>query len=113
LESKGLWSIQTPRNQRVQPDAQQWEFSHPKFLRGRQDLLEDIKRKPVEPDPTTARQRVELPSEVAAKLRQMSAEYAEVVNALQFERQRSQQLANIVKVLYDCVSAAQGPRKFF
>lgn len=35
----------TPRNQRVQPDAQQWEFSHPKFLRGRQDLLEDIKRK--------------------------------------------------------------------
>jgi hypothetical protein len=65
----------------------------------------------VEPDPTAARQRVELPSEVAAKLRQMSAEYAEVVNALQFERQRSQHLANVVKVLYDCVSAVQGPRK--
>jgi hypothetical protein len=92
----------------VQPDAQQWEFSHPKFLRGRQDLLEDIKRKPVEPDSTTARQRVELPSEVAAKLRQMASEHAEVVNALQVERKKVFQLTAIVKVLYDRMASA-GP----
>lgn len=92
----------------MQPDAQQWEFSHPKFLRGRQDLLEDIKRKPVEPDSSTARQRVELPSEVAAKLRQMASEHAEVVNALQTERKKVLQLATIVKLLYDRVAAA-GP----
>lgn len=98
----------TPRNQRVQPDAQQWEFSHPKFLRGRQDLLDDIKRKPVEPDPSNARQRVELPSEVAAKLRQMSLDHEEVVNALQVERMKVAQLARIVKVLYDRL-ASSGP----
>ncbi|PVF92815.1 hypothetical protein CPB86DRAFT_159707 [Serendipita vermifera] len=99
----------TPRNQKgVQPDAQKWEFSHPKFLRGRQDLLDDIKRKPVEPDPTSARQRVELPSEVAAKLRQMSEEHEEVVKALQIERSRVAQLATIVKVLYDRLSLS-GP----
>ncbi|KAG8754785.1 hypothetical protein FRC14_004641 [Serendipita sp. 396] len=91
----------TPRNQRVQSDAQQWEFSHPKFLRGRLDLLEDIRRRPVEPDPSSARSRVELPSEVAAKLREMATNHAEVVAALQHERRRVSQLSALVKLLYD------------
>ncbi|KAG8836027.1 hypothetical protein FRC17_010491 [Serendipita sp. 399] len=99
----------TPRNQRVQPDAQQWEFSHPKFLRGRLDLLEDIRRRPVEPDPSSARTRVELPSEVAAKLREMALDHAEVVAALQFERRRVLQLSAIVKILYERLAPAGSP----
>ncbi|CAG8605798.1 9794_t:CDS:2, partial [Acaulospora colombiana] len=111
MEKLFLTIPKTPRNQKgVQPDAQKWEFSHPKFLRGRQDLLDDIKRKPVEPDPASARQRVELPSEVAAKLRQMSEEHEEVVKALHVERTRVAQLATIVKVLYDRLSLS-APRK--
>lgn len=35
----------TPRGQRGATENQVWEFSHPKFMRGRMDLLEDIKRK--------------------------------------------------------------------
>ncbi|PCH36448.1 winged helix DNA-binding domain-containing protein, partial [Wolfiporia cocos MD-104 SS10] len=41
----------TPRAQRTSADVQTWEFSHHKFLRGRPDLLEEIKRKALEPDP--------------------------------------------------------------
>ncbi|KAN0088208.1 HSF-type DNA-binding domain containing protein [Tylopilus felleus] len=41
----------TPRAQRTSTTSQTWEFSHPKFLRGRPDLLEAIKRKALEPDP--------------------------------------------------------------
>ena len=54
---------QTPRAQRTSADVQTWEFSHPKFLRNRPDLLEEIKRKALDPDPAT-KQRVELPGEV-------------------------------------------------
>ncbi|EKM81572.1 hypothetical protein AGABI1DRAFT_35333 [Agaricus bisporus var. burnettii JB137-S8] len=53
----------TPRAQRTSTDAQTWEFSHHKFLRGRPDLLDEIKRKALEPDPTV-KHRVELPGEV-------------------------------------------------
>ncbi|KNZ78815.1 Heat shock factor protein [Termitomyces sp. J132] len=53
----------TPRAQRTSTDAQTWEFSHHKFLRGRPDLLDEIKRKALEPDPAI-KHRVELPGEV-------------------------------------------------
>ncbi|KAG7444039.1 winged helix DNA-binding domain-containing protein [Guyanagaster necrorhizus] len=53
----------TPRAQRTSTDSQTWEFSHHKFLRGRPDLLDDIKRKALEPD-LGAKHRVELPGEV-------------------------------------------------
>jgi HSF-type DNA-binding len=94
----------TPRNQRPQADAQRWEFSHPKFLRGRTDLLEDIKRKTIEPDPNQARQRVELPTEVAAQLRRMSQEHKEVVDALLIEKRKVKKLVGVVKTLYDAIA---------
>ena len=56
---------QTPRAQRTSTDAQTWEFSHHKFLRGRPDLLDEIKRKALEPDPAL-KHRVELPGEVSS-----------------------------------------------
>ena len=62
----------TPRDQRPQPDAQRWEFSHPKFLRGRTDLFEGIKRKSIEPDPN--QRCVELSTEVPVRVRRMSQE---------------------------------------
>ena len=98
----------TPRNQRPQPDAQRWEFSHPKFLRGRTDLLEDIKRKAIEPDPNQTRQRVELPTEVAAQLRRMSLEHKEVVEALLAERRRVHKLVGVVKNLYEAIGHITG-----
>ncbi|KAF9068400.1 HSF-type DNA-binding-domain-containing protein [Rhodocollybia butyracea] len=65
----------TPRAQRTSSDAQTWEFSHHKFLRGRPDLLDEIKRKAllegqggIGVGPEGVRARVELPGEVAAQL---------------------------------------------
>ena len=77
--------MQTPRAQRTSTDAQTWEFSHHKFLRGRPDLLDEIKRKALEPDPSV-KHRVELPGEVAAQLGAMREQHRRVVKALEEER---------------------------
>ncbi|KAG0189847.1 hypothetical protein DFQ28_002822 [Apophysomyces sp. BC1034] len=40
----------SPRGHRTLAENQIWEFSHSKFMRGRPDLLDDIKRKAMETD---------------------------------------------------------------
>ena len=95
----------TPRAQRTSADVQTWEFSHHKFLRGRPDLLEEIKRKALEPDPSV-KQRVELPGEVAAQLSQMRDDNRRLVQALNSERQKMGRLADVTKALYDVVTKA-------
>ncbi|CAL1713993.1 unnamed protein product [Somion occarium] len=93
----------TPRAQRTSTDVQTWEFSHHKFLRGRPDLLEEIKRKALEPDPSI-KHRVELPGEVAAQLTQMRDENRRLVHAVNTERNKVDRLVNITKALYDVFS---------
>ncbi|KAI9510562.1 HSF-type DNA-binding-domain-containing protein [Russula earlei] len=90
----------TPRAQRTSTDAQTWEFSHHKFLRARPDLLEEIKRKALEPDPSI-KHRVELPGEVAAQLAQMRDDNRRVANALAIEKARTERLTLLTKALYD------------
>lgn len=47
----GFYKVnKTPRGQRTTNDSQVWEFSHPKFIRGRTDLLEEIRRKALDND---------------------------------------------------------------
>jgi hypothetical protein len=42
----GFYKVnKTPRGHRNAVDTQVWEFSHPKFIRGRPDLLDEIRRK--------------------------------------------------------------------
>ncbi|EIN06203.1 hypothetical protein PUNSTDRAFT_91010 [Punctularia strigosozonata HHB-11173 SS5] len=95
----------TPRAQRTSTDAQTWEFSHNKFLRGRPDLLDEIKRKALDPDPSI-KQRVELPGEVAAQLAQMRDENRRVANALNAEKAKVERLAHVTKTLYDMMAKA-------
>jgi hypothetical protein len=95
-----MTSFQTPRAQRTSTDAQTWEFSHHKFLRARPDLLEEIKRKALEPDPSI-KHRVELPGEVAAQLAQMRDDNRRVVNALAIEKAKTERLTMLTKALYD------------
>ncbi|CEH12013.1 related to heat shock factor protein 4 [Ceraceosorus bombacis] len=46
LNMYGFYKVnKTPRGHRNAVDTQVWEFSHPKFLRNRPDLLDDIRRK--------------------------------------------------------------------
>lgn len=93
----------TPRAQRTSTDAQTWEFSHHKFLRGRPDLLDEIKRKALEPDPTI-KHRVELPGEVAAQLGAMRDENRRLWEHLNMERKKTEKLAGLVNRLWDVVS---------
>ncbi|KAI0297477.1 HSF-type DNA-binding-domain-containing protein [Multifurca ochricompacta] len=90
----------TPRAQRTSTDAQTWEFSHHKFLRARPDLLEEIKRKALEPDPSI-KHRVELPGEVAAQLAQMREDNRRVANALAMEKAKTERLTILTKALYE------------
>ncbi|KAJ7746802.1 HSF-type DNA-binding-domain-containing protein [Mycena maculata] len=92
----------TPRAQRTTSDAQTWEFSHHKFLRGRPDLLDEIKRKALEPDPAS-KHRVELPGEVAAQLGAMREENQRMWEQLNAERRRVEKLVSIVGRLWDVV----------
>ncbi|OBZ73850.1 Heat shock factor protein [Grifola frondosa] len=95
----------TPRAQRTSADVQTWEFSHHKFLRGRPDLLEEIKRKALEPDPSM-KHRVELPGEVAAQLAQMREDNRRLMAALHAEKSKVARLANVTKVMYDVMAKA-------
>jgi len=93
----------TPRVQRTTSDAQTWEFSHHKFLRGRPDLLDEIKRKALEPDPGI-KHRVELPGEVAAQLGAMREENRRMWEQLANERRKVEKLVSAVGRLWDVVS---------
>ncbi|KAF7794975.1 hypothetical protein EIP86_006118 [Pleurotus ostreatoroseus] len=95
----------TPRAQRTSTDVQTWEFSHHKFLRGRPDLLEEIKRKALEPDPSI-KHRVELPGEVAAQLSQMRDDNRRLMHALSQERNKMERLAGVTKTLYEIIYKA-------
>ncbi|KZT07187.1 uncharacterized protein LAESUDRAFT_118497 [Laetiporus sulphureus 93-53] len=93
----------TPRAQRTSADVQTWEFSHHKFLRGRPDLLEEIKRKALEPDPSI-KHRVELPGEVAAQLNQMREDNRRLAMAYHTEKNKVERLAQVTKAMYDVIS---------
>jgi hypothetical protein len=100
LRVTSLELMQTPRAQRTLTDAQTWEFSHHKFLRARPDLLEEIKRKALEPDPSI-KHCVELPGEVAAQLAQMCEDNCRMASALAVEKAKTERLTIFTKALYD------------
>ncbi|KAI8147336.1 HSF-type DNA-binding-domain-containing protein [Fennellomyces sp. T-0311] len=52
----------SPRGHRTLAENQIWEFSHPRFLRNRPDLLDDIKRKAIEADTSRGRDNRDLHS---------------------------------------------------
>lgn len=95
----------TPRAQRTSTDAQTWEFSHHKFLRGRPDLLDEIKRKALEPD-LGVKQRVELPGEVAAQLSSMRDENRRIWEAFSAEKRKTEKLIGVVRSLWDVLGRA-------
>ncbi|KAJ4000345.1 HSF-type DNA-binding-domain-containing protein [Lentinula boryana] len=103
----------TPRAQRTSSDAQAidtWEFSHHKFLRGRPDLLDEIKRKAllegqggVNVGLESVRARVELPGEVASQLGTMREDYRRVWEVLMAEKRKNERLTGLLRTLWDVV----------
>ena len=74
-------------------------------MRGRTDLLDEIKRKSLEQDVSGVKQRIELPAEVTMQLNRMSEDHSRAVKALASERQKVERLTGVVKVMYDMMAS--------
>ncbi|CAG8717705.1 4912_t:CDS:2 [Racocetra persica] len=87
----------SPRGHRTLAENQIWEFSHPKFLRGRPDLLDDIKRKAMESE-TLRRETGDLhahlammqvtQNELLQQIRQLQENFVEVMRDLTETKKR-------------------------
>ncbi|KAJ7643391.1 HSF-type DNA-binding-domain-containing protein, partial [Mycena polygramma] len=94
----------TPRAQRTTSDAQTWEFSHHKFLRGRPDLLDEIKRTALEPDLALKHTA----STVATQLSAMREENQHMSDQLNAEHRRVEKLVSVGSRLWDVVGDGFG-----
>ncbi|KAI8599044.1 HSF-type DNA-binding-domain-containing protein [Dissophora ornata] len=110
----------SPRGHRTLAENQIWEFSHQKFLRGRQDLLDDIKRKAMESDPMR-REGGDLPahmaiiqssqSELAQLVRQLQENFGEVVRELAETRKKQQAQQQLLKSMLDYIQKSSGGQR--
>ncbi|KAG0311073.1 hypothetical protein BGZ99_010408, partial [Dissophora globulifera] len=107
----------SPRGHRTLAENQIWEFSHQKFLRGRQDMLDDIKRKAMESD-TMRRDGGDLPqhvaviqasqSELVQHVTQLQENFGEVVRELADTRRKQQAQQQLLKSLLDYIQKTSG-----
>ncbi|CAG8553607.1 10452_t:CDS:2 [Diversispora eburnea] len=107
----------SPRGHRTLAENQIWEFSHPKFLRGRSDLLDDIKRKAMESE-TLRRETGDLHAHIAMlqvaqndlvqQIRQLHENFAEVVRDLAETKKKQTDQQDMMKNMFAHLSN-QGP----
>ncbi|KAG0348365.1 hypothetical protein BG005_011593 [Podila minutissima] len=107
----------SPRGHRTLAENQIWEFSHQKFLRGRQDLLDDIKRKAMESD-SMRRDGGDLPahmaviqasqSELVQHVTQLQENFGEVVRELAETRRKQQAQQQLLKSMLEYMQKQAG-----
>ncbi|KAF8982419.1 hypothetical protein BGZ46_001312 [Entomortierella lignicola] len=107
----------SPRGHRTLAENQIWEFSHQKFLRGRQDLLDDIKRKAMESD-SLRRDGGDLPAHMAVlqasqnelvqNISQLQENFGEVVRELADTRRKQAAQQSLLKNLLDYIQKTNG-----
>ncbi|GBB99487.1 hypothetical protein RclHR1_03540006 [Rhizophagus clarus] len=100
----------SPRGHRTLAENQIWEFSHPKFLRGRPDLLDDIKRKAMESE-TLRRETGDLhahlammqvaQNELIQQIRQLQENFAEVMRDLADTKRKQTLQQNWMKGMWE------------
>ncbi|KAK9694238.1 hypothetical protein K7432_013513 [Basidiobolus ranarum] len=100
----------SPRGHRTLAENQIWEFSHPKFLRDRPDLLDDIKRKALESE-TLRRETGDLHAHIAMmqvtqsdmiqRIAHLQANLSEVVQELTETRRRQTIQQQMIKNMMD------------
>ncbi|KAI8338183.1 HSF-type DNA-binding-domain-containing protein [Chlamydoabsidia padenii] len=116
----------SPRGHRTLAENQIWEFSHSKFLRGRADLLDEIKRKALETD--LARRELHngtdmnshmtmmqmAQSDMRQQLMQLQNNFNQVVRDLENTRKQQSQQMEMMKGLMQFMSQRLGmPGNFF
>lgn len=110
----------SPRGHRTLAENQIWEFSHQKFLRGRQDLLDDIKRKAMESD-AMRRDGADVSSHVtmlqssqqdlAQQVTHLQANFGEVARELADTRRIQVAQQQLLKSLLDYIQKTSGGQR--
>ncbi|KAI8150129.1 HSF-type DNA-binding-domain-containing protein [Fennellomyces sp. T-0311] len=106
----------SPRGHRTMAENQIWEFSHCKFMKGRPDLLDDIKRKSIEPDAVRRdnndlHTRVQMMQSSQASMMQQLAQlqdnFTEVLRELAETRRRQNVQHQVLKTVMDYMTQHQ------
>ncbi|KAI7857715.1 HSF-type DNA-binding-domain-containing protein [Circinella umbellata] len=107
----------SPRGHRALAENQIWEFSHPKFLRGRGDMLDEIKRKALESD-VVRRDNGDISSHLAVmqvaqsdmmqQLAHLQENFTEIVRELTDTRRRQLTQQQLIKQMLDYLTHQQG-----
>lgn len=107
----------SPRGHRTLAENQIWEFSHPKFLRNRPDLLDDIKRKSMEAD-TARRENGDLQSHVAMlqasqsemiqQIQSLYDNFTEVIKELEVTKEKQENQMQFMKSMMNYISQQNG-----
>ena len=98
-------------------ENQIWEFSHPKFLRNRPDLLDEIKRKSMEAD-TSRRENGDLQShvqtlqasqsEMIQQIQNLYENFTEVIKELEDTKQKQENQMQFMKSMMNYISQQNG-----
>ncbi|ORZ00087.1 HSF-type DNA-binding-domain-containing protein [Absidia repens] len=106
----------SPRGHRTLAENQIWEFSHSKFLRGRADLLDEIKRKALESD-TLRRDTNDVnshlsmmqmaQSDIMQQLGRLQENFDKIVQELAETKQRQSSQQEMVKNMMQFLSQRQ------
>ena len=101
LNMYGFYKVnKTPRGHRQSVDTQIWEFSHPKFLRGRPDLLDDIRRKALDSEHARVEAR-DLQYSVSVGQMQLRQQFEEMQFRLDELTEQNMALRNFTTQLRD------------
>ncbi|CAO3669443.1 unnamed protein product [Rhizopus stolonifer] len=101
----------SPRGHRTLAENQIWEFSHKQFLRNRPDLLDNIKRKTLEPERKETDGMMLMQASQAELVQQMQTLYANFSQALkdmQAMRQVQQEQQRMLKTMANYISQQNG-----
>ncbi|KAJ3060820.1 hypothetical protein HK102_009349 [Quaeritorhiza haematococci] len=106
----------SPRGSRTMAENQVWEFSHPKFLRDRVDLLDEIKRKSLESetlrretgDIHTTLQLMHLQqADLMQQVAQLQENFTEIVRELAESRRKQAIQQQMMKNMMDFIRQSQ------
>ncbi|CAO0796067.1 unnamed protein product [Mucor circinelloides] len=107
----------SPRGHRTLAENQIWEFSHPKFLKDRPDILDEIKRKSLETENTTRRDHGDInshmammqvsQSEMVQQLVRLQDNFSQVVRELAETKSRQNKQYQMLKSMMEFISNRQ------
>ncbi|KAI7883413.1 hypothetical protein K492DRAFT_229584 [Lichtheimia hyalospora FSU 10163] len=108
----------SPRGHRTLAENQIWEFSHPRFLRDRPDLLDEIKRKTIDNDTTKNRDNRDLHShmtvmqvnhsEMMQRINHLSENFNQLVKELEETRKKQESQEEVLRNMLDVITQQHG-----